>query len=63
MFIAFAVDQAVQKTSDLFKKAWKAAKTKARIWETAKAIFMTQYVNSFKHIYIIIQQMFEVKLK
>lgn len=63
MFIAFAVDQAVQKTSDLFKKAWKVAKTKTRVWETARAVFMTQYIKSFKQLYIIIQQMFEVKLE
>ena len=63
MFIAFAIDQLVQKTGALFKKVWDATKTKARIWESLRAVFMTQYVKSFKHLYIIIAQMFEVKLE
>lgn len=63
MFIAFAIDQLCQKASSLFKKVWVAAKTKIRVWESVKAVFMTQYVKSFEHIYIIIAQMFEVKLE
>ena len=63
MFMAFAIDQFMQKTATLFVKIWKAAKTKKRVWEALRAIFMTQYVKSFKHLYIIMGQLFEVQLE
>lgn len=63
MFMAFAIDQLMQKTSTLFIKVWKAAKTKKRLWEGLRAVFMTQYVKSFKHLYIILAHLFEVQLE
>lgn len=63
MFMAFAIDQFMQKTATSFIKIWKAAKTKKRVWEALKAIFMTQYIKSFKHLYIVMAQLFEVQLE
>lgn len=63
MFIAFAVDQLIQATSQTFKNVWKAAKTKSRIWESVKAIFMTQLVDSFISIYKLVELLFIPKLE
>lgn len=63
MFMAFSIDQLMQKTGALFIKVWKAAKTKKRLWEALRAVFMTQYIKSFKHLYIILADLFEVLLE
>ena len=63
MFMAFAVDQLMQKTASLFIKVWEAAKTKKRLWEALRAVNMTTYLKSFKHLYIILAQLFEVQLE
>lgn len=63
MFMAFAIDQFMQKTASLFLNVWKAAKTKKRLWEALRAVFMTQYLKSFKQLYIVLAQLFEVQLE
>jgi hypothetical protein len=63
MFMAFAVDQLMQKTASLFIKVWESAKTKKRLWEALRAVNMTLYLKSFKHLYIVLAQLFEVQLE
>jgi len=63
MLLAFQNDQLFQRCSGLFNKVWVAAKTKVKLWETIKAIFMTQIVGSFYEIYFIVAKEFQVQLE
>jgi hypothetical protein len=62
MLLAFQNDQLFQRCNELFNKVWVAAKTKVKLWETIKAIFMTQIVFSFKEIYRMVANEFEVTM-
>jgi hypothetical protein len=50
MLLAFMVDQMVQAFSRLFNLVWQAIKTKRRIWEMFRALYMTKRLKSFDHM-------------
>jgi len=62
MLLAFQNDQVFQRCSGLFNAVWVAAKTKVKLWETLKAIFMTHVVDSFYDLYIIIAKEFSLSI-
>jgi hypothetical protein len=63
MLLAFQNDQVFQRCNTLFNAVWSAAKTKVKLWETVKAIFMTKIVSSFYDLYIIIAKEFSIQLE
>lgn len=63
MLLAFLTDQIFQRCSALFNRIWKAAKTKVKMWETMRSVFMVRIVHSFKELYIIVARQFSVKLE
>lgn len=63
MLLAFQNDQVFQRCSGTFNKIWIAAKTKVKLWETVKAIFMTQIIASFYDLYIMVAKQFRVQLE
>jgi len=60
MLLAFQNDQVFQRCNDLFNKIWVAAKTKVKLWETVKAVFMARIITSFYDLYIIVAEEFKV---
>ncbi|MEZ4990370.1 MAG: transposase [Saprospiraceae bacterium] len=63
MLLAFLVDQIFQRCNQLFNRIWKAAKTKVKMWEITRSLFMVRVVYSFKEFYIILAQQFSVQLE
>jgi hypothetical protein len=63
MLLAFLIDQIVQATSTVFQTVWSEVKTKARIWEYMRALFMTSVIPSFKELFVIIAEAYEVQLE
>lgn len=51
MLIAFTIDQLIQRCSHLFGQLWQAAKTKAKLWQTFRALFMVKPLQSFHDLY------------
>lgn len=51
MLMAFTTDQLIQWCSNPFKLLWKAAKTKAKLWHTFRALFMVKPLVSFRSLY------------
>jgi hypothetical protein len=51
MLLAFTTDQLIQWCSHSFKILWRAAKTKAKLWATFRALFMVKPLTSFSHLY------------
>jgi len=62
MLMAFQNDQVFQRCNGLFNRIWIAAKTKRKLWQTLKAVFMTQRVYSFYELYTIVAQEFCLSL-
>jgi len=62
MLLAFQNDQVFQRCNGLFNRIWIAAKTKLKLWQTFKAIFMTRMVYSFSQLYILLAKEFNVQL-
>lgn len=63
MLLAFLIDQIVQATSRVFQTVWAEVKTKARIWEYMRAMFMTSVIPSFKELFLIIAEAYQVQLE
>lgn len=63
MLLAFLVDQIVQATSTVFQTVWAGVKTKARIWEYMRALFMTSVVPSFKELFFMVAEAYEIQLE
>jgi len=63
MLLAFQNDQVFQRCNNLFNRIWIATKTKIKLWKTVKAVFMTQIVDSFDELYIIVARLFRVQLE
>jgi hypothetical protein len=54
MLLAFLIDQIQHISSLAFKKALAATKSKARLWEEFRAVFLFFEINSFKHLLAIL---------
>lgn len=63
MLLAFLIDQIVQATSNFFQTVWAEVKTKARIWKYIRALFMTSVVPSFKELFLMIAEAYQVQLE
>lgn len=63
MLLAFLIDQIIQAVNTTFQKVWAHVKTKARIWEYARALFMTTVIPSFKELMIYTADAYRVKLE
>ena len=50
MCLAFQVDQIFQRCNELFKRIWKQAGSKIKLWTILKAIFSVNIVYSFKEL-------------
>jgi len=63
MLLAFFIDQLILASNKLFQNIWKAAKSKKRLWESLRAIFMTQQLDSFNDIKKQLAYMYEIQLE
>ena len=63
MLLAFLLDQMVQAGNQLFNDIWIAAKAKKRVWERIRAIYITRSIQSFKQLFIVLAQLYEVQLE
>ncbi len=62
MLLAFLVNQIFQRCSSLFNQVWTKTKTKLKVWQVVRAIFMTSPVATFKELYIVIAAQFRVQV-
>lgn len=63
MLLAFHTDQLIQRCHPPFQQIWKAAKTKAKVWQTQRALFMVHPLLSFQQLYNIMAALFKVKIE
>jgi len=63
MLLAFQTDQLIQRCSKPFQLLWKAAKTKVKLWQTIKALFLVKAFLSFKDLYLNLALLFQVQLE
>lgn len=63
MLLAFHTDQLIQYCSKPFQILWKAAKTKAKLWQAIKALFLVKTFPSFKDLYLNLALLFQVQLE
>jgi hypothetical protein len=63
MLLAFHTDQLIQRCNQPFQQIWKAAKTKVKLWQTIRALFMVQIFLSFQQLYNTMAALFKVKLE
>jgi len=63
MLLAFHTDQLIQRCNPSFQKIWKAAKTKTKLWQTQRALFMVHIFLSFQQLYYTMAALFKVKLE
>lgn len=61
MLLAFHMDQLIQRCNKPFQRLWKAAKTKAKLWQTIRALFLVK--TFFKELYLNIALLFQVQLE
>ena len=63
MLMAFLIDQIHQKCSKDFQKLWKTVGTKAKLWNTVRALFSTHYLDSFKELFSRMTELFPTKIQ
>lgn len=63
MCLAFQVDQIFQRCSQLFKRIWMKAESKAKLWTVLKAIFSVNIIYSFKELYYTIAAQFFIQIE
>ena len=63
MLIAFIIDQIVQACFKLFRLIWQTLKTKAKLWETLRALFLTISFKSFQQLYRKLAHIHQVKIE
>ena len=63
MLLAFQTDQIFQRCNSLFDRIWNKAKTKAKLWETLRSVFMIKVVSSFKELFETLAFQFRVQLE
>ncbi len=63
MLLAFHTDQLIQRCHKPFQQIWKAAKTKLKIWQTLRALFLVKTFHSFQQLYHNMALLFKVQLE
>jgi len=63
MLLAFQTDQIFQRCNLLFNRIWAKAKTKAKLWEILRSIFMVKIVYSFDELLLTLASQFRVQLE
>lgn len=56
MLLAFQIDQITQKCNEAFRTLWKAARTKLKLRQLFRSIFMVRVLRSFEQLYQIAAQ-------
>jgi hypothetical protein len=63
MFLAFLLDQIVQRFNRAFQQLWQASKTKKKLWGLIRGLFDSQFFESFQAIYLTIARLFRLQLE
>jgi len=63
MLLAFQIDQIFQRCNKLFRRIWKKATTKVKLWEILRSVFMIKVVYSFKELFHTVAFQFQVQLE
>lgn len=63
MFLAFYIDQIQQFGDTTFRTIWKNLKTKAKLWESLRAVFKVVALNSMAEVFFRIAQMYDIQLE
>lgn len=63
MLLAFYIDQFVQACSKVFRTIEQKVRTKIKLWQTIKAIFLTTPCDSMDQIYRRVAQLFRIQLE
>jgi len=63
MLLAFQTDQIFQRCNKLFNRIWEKAKTKAKLWEILRSVFMVKTIYSFNELFETLALQFRVQLE
>jgi len=63
MLLAFQTDQIFQRCNSLFNRIWNKAKTKAKLWEVLRSVFMIKIIYSFNELFETLAFQFRVQLE
>jgi hypothetical protein len=63
MFLAFLLDQIVQRCHRAFQILWQAARTKKKLWALIRGLFDSQIFESFQAIYLTIATLLRTQLE
>ena len=63
MLLAFLIDQIQQATNSIFKKIIAELKTKAKFWESLRAVFKIKPVKSMNKVYLTIAELYQIKIE
>jgi len=63
MMLAFLVDQIQQSSCKNFKKLWQKLKTKAKLWESLRAVFKILPCKNMTQIFFCIADMYQIRLE
>jgi hypothetical protein len=63
MLIAFLVDQLQQAVNAIFKKIHAKLKTKAKLWDSLRAVFKIKPINSMSKAYLTVALLYDIQLE
>lgn len=63
MLLAFQTDQIFQRCNRLFNRIWDKAKTKAKLWEVLRSVFIIKVVYSFNELFETVARQFQIQLE
>ena len=62
MFLAFTVDQMVQRCWKLFRQVRAGLRTKAKLWESLRSLFKVQIFRTMDALYRQMADMYDIQL-
>ena len=62
MFLAFTVDQMIQRCWRLFRQVRSGLRTKAKLWESVRSLFKVQFFPTMDALYRQIAELYDIQL-
>jgi len=62
MFLAFTVDQMIQRCWRLFRQVRGGLRTKAKLWESVRSLFKVQFFSTMDALYRQIAELYDIQL-
>jgi hypothetical protein len=62
MFLAFTVDQIMQRCWQLFRQVRGGLRTKAKLWESLRSLFKVQFFSTMDALYRQMADLYDIQL-